>query len=77
MKLSKLRSLCDKAIEKYGDMNLGVFSAEDSYEINEGSEAYQNLSFRIIHDQELPGESLEEEELLSKEPDHTALLFYS
>ena len=77
MKLSKLRSLCDKAIDKYGDMTIGVYPAEDSYDINEGSEAYQELSFRIIHDQELPGESLEEEKPLSKEPNRTALLFYS
>ena len=77
MKLSKLRSLCDKAIEKYGDMSLGVYPACDSCEITDGSEAYQEISFRIIHDQELPGESLEEEKPLSKDPGHTALLFYS
>jgi hypothetical protein len=77
MKLSKLRSLCDKAIEKYGDMTVGVYPAEDSYDIREGSDSYRELSFRILCEQELPGESLEEEKALSKEPDCTALLFYS
>ena len=77
MKLSKLRSLCDKAIEKYGDMDLGVFSSDDAYEIQDGSEAYANLSFRIVCDQELPGESLDEEDPQPKKPEHTAVLFYS
>jgi len=76
MKLSKLRALCDKAIEKYGDMDLGVYLAEDSYEIQDGSEAYTKLSFRIIHDQELPGETLEDEPP-SKAAGQTAVLFYS
>jgi hypothetical protein len=76
MKLSKLRSLCDKAIEKYGDMDLGVFSSCDSREINDGSEAYQGLSFRIIRDQELPGESVDEEDQPTEPPFYHAILFY-
>jgi hypothetical protein len=77
MKLSKLRSLCDKAIEKYGDMDLGVFSSDDAYEVQDGSEAFHDLSFRIICDQELPGESLDEEDPKPEKPKHTAVLFYS
>jgi hypothetical protein len=77
MKLSKLRSLCDKAIDKYGDMTIGVYSAEDSCDIREGSDSYRELSFRIICEQELPGESLEEEKPLGEKPDCTALIFYS
>jgi hypothetical protein len=77
MKLSKLRSLCDKAIEKYGDIGLGVYSACDSYDVTDGSEAFQDLSFRVVHDQELPGESLEEEEQSIKQSEPTAVLFYS
>ena len=76
MKLSQLRSLCDKAIEKYGDMDLGVFPSCDSCEIHDGSEAYQDLSFRIIRDQELPGESLDEEDQSTEPPVHHAILFY-
>ncbi len=77
MKLSKLRSLCNKAIEKYGDMDLGVFSSDDSYEVQDGSEAFHDLSFRIIRDQELPGESLDEEDPQQEKPEYTAVLFYS
>ena len=77
MKLSKLRALSLKAIEKYGDMTVGIYPAEDSCDIREGSDSYQELSFRILCEQELPGESLEEEEPLSKEPNCTALLFFS
>ena len=77
MKLSKLRSLCDKAIDKYGDMTIGVYSAEDSYDIREGSDSYQELSFRIICEQELPGENLEEDKPSDKKADYTALIFYS
>jgi hypothetical protein len=77
MKLSKLRSLCDKAIEKYGDMDLGVYPAEDSDDIREGSDSYRELSFRIICEQELPGEDLEEEKPSDKKADYTALIFYS
>lgn len=77
MKLSKFRFLCDKAIEKYGDMDLGVYSACDSYDVTDGSEAFQDLSFRVIHDQELPGESLEEEEQKTERSEPTAVLFYS
>jgi hypothetical protein len=49
----------------------------DSYDITDGSEAWQELSLRVIHDQELPGESLEEEDQSTKKPEPTAVLFYS
>ena len=75
MKLSKFIALSQKAIDKYGDMDLGVFSSCDSCEINDGSEAYQDLSFRVIRDQDLPGESLEEEEQPDSSVYH-AILFY-
>jgi hypothetical protein len=75
MKLSKLRSLCDKAIEKYGDIDLGVYPVDDSEEIIDGSEAYMALSFRIIHERELPGEPLEDD-LRSKPLGQTAVLFF-
>jgi hypothetical protein len=75
MKLSKFIALSQKAIDKYGDMDLGVFSSCDSCEINDGSEAYQDLSFRVIRDQDLPGESMEEEDHPDS-PVYHAILFY-
>lgn len=76
MKLSNLRSLCNKAIEKYGDMDIGVFDSCESCEIYDGSEAYQDLSFRVIRAQDLPGESFEEENQPTEPPVCRAILFY-
>ena len=77
MKLSKFIALSQKAIDKYGDMDFSVYSACDSYDITDGSDAWQELSLRVIRNQALPGESLEEEDQSTKKPEPTAVLFYS
>jgi hypothetical protein len=81
MKLSRLHTLCLKAIEKYGDMEIGVFPSDDAYDINDGTETYQDLYFRVVLDRDLPGETIDDEEenasSQSKSEKPTAVLFYS
>lgn len=62
MKLSKLRSLCDKAIEKYGDLEIGGHITDEARDV-EQYEDLRNIHFRVLaHDPDmLPGDSLEEE----------------
>ena len=40
MKLSKLRCLCDKAIEKYGDINVGTYSKDYAYDIEQEADLH-------------------------------------
>lgn len=47
MKLSKLRSLCDKAIEKYGDINVGTYSKDYAYDIEQES-GLHGFKLRIL-----------------------------
>ena len=62
MKLSKLRSLCDKAIEKYGDISVGTFSKDYAYDV-EQEEDLRSFKFRILSTGGgLPGEMLCEDE---------------
>jgi hypothetical protein len=62
MKLSKLRALCDKAIEKYGDMEVGAFSRDYAFDVDSPEEMLP-IEFRILSTSgSLPGESLDEEE---------------
>jgi hypothetical protein len=77
MKLSKLRSLCDKAIEKYGDINVGTYSKDYAYDI-EQEEDLHGFKLRILSQEGgLPGESLcEDEESDGKPVDHFACIFY-
>jgi hypothetical protein len=77
MKLSKLRSLCDKAIEKYGDMNVGTFSKDYAYDV-EQYEDLHGFKLRILSGGgSLPGEALcEEEETEEKPSSRFACIFY-
>jgi hypothetical protein len=62
MKLSKLRALCDKAIEKYGDMEVGAFSQDYAFDVDSPEEMY-SVKLRILsRSGSLPGESLDKEE---------------
>jgi hypothetical protein len=47
MKLSKLRSLCDKAIEKYGDINVGTYSKDYAYDIEQEADLH-GFKLRIL-----------------------------
>ena len=77
MKLSKLRSLCDKAIEKYGDINVGTYSKDYAYDIEQEADLH-GFKLRILaKGGGLPGESLcEDEESDGKPVDHFACIFY-
>jgi hypothetical protein len=77
MKLSKLRSLCDKAIEKYGDINVGTYSKDYAYDIEQEADLH-GFKLRILaNGGGLPGESLcEDEESDGKPVDHFACIFY-
>jgi hypothetical protein len=63
MKLSKLRSLCDKAIEKYGDINVGSYSKDYAFDVLQ-EEDMRDFKIRILSGgkDNLPGDPLGEEE---------------
>jgi hypothetical protein len=62
MKLSKLRALCDKAIEKYGDMEVGAYDKDYAYDVDSASDI-NSIKLRILTGAgSLPGESLDEDE---------------
>jgi hypothetical protein len=77
MKLSKLRSLCDKAIEKYGDISVGTYSKDYAYDIEQEADLH-GFKLRILaNGGGLPGESLcEDEESDGKPVNHFACIFY-
>jgi hypothetical protein len=77
MKLSKLRSLCDKAIEKYGDMEVGAYDKDYAYDV-EHCENMHGFKLRILSGEGgLPGESLCEEEDTEEKPNvRFACIFY-
>jgi hypothetical protein len=61
MKLSKFRSLCDKAIEKYGDINVGTYSKDYASDVT-GEEDLHGFKLRILSQGGgLPGEDLDKE----------------
>ena len=78
MKLSKLRALCDKAIEKYGDMEVGAFSQDYAFDVDDASEMH-SVKLRILSSSgSLPGDSLEgdEDEASAATISRFACLFY-
>ena len=77
MKLSKLRSLCDKAIEKYGDINVGTYSKHYAYDVEQEADLH-SFKLRILGNGGwLPVESLcKDEESDGKPVDHFACIFY-
>ena len=76
MKLSKLRSLCDKAIEKYGDLKIGGHITDEARDV-EQYEDLKTIHFRVLaHDPDmLPGDSLDEECLSTEERKPFAAIF--
>ena len=85
MKLSKLRSLCDKAIAKYGDMNVGTYGKDYAYGVENENDMH-DFKFRILSStgiripsstRKLPGETIDDDEESSKSPaGHYACIFY-
>jgi len=61
MKLSKLRSLCDKAIEKYGDIEIGGHITDEARDVEQYNDL-RDIHFRVLSSNRnnLPGDALEE-----------------
>lgn len=77
MKLSKLRSLCDKAIEKYGDMIICVFNKDYSYDFD-NEKCMHDFKLRILSGAtNLPGAPIDDDEESGESPaSHYACIFY-
>ena len=77
MKLSKLRCLCDKAIEKYGDMKIGAYDKDYAYDV-ENEEDLHDFKLRVLSaGTNLPGEVIDDNEELSEIPNgYFACIFY-
>ena len=68
MKLSKLRSLCEKAIYKYGDMNVGTYDKDYAHDVD-GEEDLHGFKLRILSiGGNLPGDAIDYNEELSEIP---------
>ena len=75
MKASKLIDLLEKAIKKYGDIEVKAYSQDYAHDVTEEGEAY-DFKLRVLDEQgQLPGESLEKEEHKASAP--FAVLFYN
>jgi hypothetical protein len=77
MKLSKLRFLCNKAIEKYGDMTIGVYDKYYASDVEKEADLH-GFKLRILStDGNLPGEDIDDSEQFSKTPTaYYACIFY-
>jgi hypothetical protein len=77
MKLSKLRYLCDKAISKYGDMEVGCLDRGCSREVDDVTDL-ESFSLRVLQADSLPGDPLDDSEVEShrRHADHFACIFY-
>ena len=77
MKLSQLRYLCDKAIAKYGDMNVGAYDKDYANSV-EGEDDLHDFKIRILLSTgNLPGEAIDDNEGASETPSsHYACIFY-
>jgi hypothetical protein len=61
MKLSKLRLLCDKAFDKYGDIDVVSYDADFAFDVTQMEDG-KDFSVRLVKGTTLPGESLDGEE---------------
>jgi hypothetical protein len=77
MKLSKLRNLCDKAINKYGDMDVGCRDKDYAHDVGDTTDM-ESFVLRVLQTDSLPGDSLDDSEVESdrRHADHFACIFY-
>ena len=63
MKASKLIKQLQKAIDKYGDINVGAYDHGYAFDVENEIDTH-SIKFRVINGDsgELPGESMDEEE---------------
>jgi len=78
MKLSDLMRQLEKAIIKYGDIEIGALGTYDAGDINGIASLYKIIGLRIINSPHagLPGTPIEEQEVDEKESAY-AVLFYN
>ena len=79
MKLSELRQLCDKAIEKYGDIPVGTYPAVDSCDVQRTEDMYTAISFRVLSEvgtNDLPGDDLSEGKAFNPQKTYFTCLFH-
>lgn len=74
MKASKLSALLEKAIKKYGDIEIKAYSQDYSDDVSEVSDGV-DFKLRVLKGGgDLPGDSLEESEIDVRTP--FGILFY-
>lgn len=74
MKLSKLRFLCDKAFDKYGDIDVVSYDADYAFDVTQAEDG-KDFSVRLLKGTTLPGESFDGEE--SSETSPFLVFFYA
>ena len=78
MKLFDLMKKLEKAIEKYGDIEIGCYDKTYGGNIENASDLYPIYALRIIaeHHSNLPGVSLEEDDSQPNDKSYFAAIFY-
>lgn len=77
MKLSKLRDLCNKAINKYGDMDAGCRNRDYAHDVSDATDM-ESFALRVLQTDSLFGDPLDDSEAESdrRHADHFACIFY-
>jgi hypothetical protein len=79
MKATKLIEQLQKAIDKYGDINISAYSHSYAFDIEKESDSH-SIKFRILNgnSDELPGIPMdEEEEQKPSDSDFFGVIFYN
>jgi hypothetical protein len=79
MKATKLIEQLQKAIEKYGDINISAYSHSYAFDVEKESDAH-SIKFRILNgdSDELPGIPMDEEDVQQPSPDSFfGIIFYN
>ena len=78
MKLSNLMKKLEKAIEKYGDIEIGCYDKAYGCDVEKASDLYPIYALRIIAENHssLPGVSLEEDDSQPNDKSHCVAIFY-
>jgi hypothetical protein len=78
MKLSDLMKKLEKAITKYGDIEIGCYGKTYAHDAERASDLLEICALRIIaeNQESLPGISLEEDDSKPNDASYFAVLFY-
>lgn len=78
MTLFELLSLCERAIEKYGDADVYLHDKDEAYDVTNRSDCrYDTLSLRHFRGESLPGDPIDEDDASSQELNPFFVLFFS